>query len=71
LEETYTDPTKDRANHTVATQAAATDPIYSPSSGSNSEYGREVYIVEHSGVLPKKTTEVLQRDADEEIARAE
>jgi hypothetical protein len=65
------DPVEDRADHTLAAQATATDPIYSPSSGSDSEYGREVYMVEQGGELPDKTTEELQREADEEIACAE
>jgi hypothetical protein len=43
LGETDTDPVEDRAYHTLA---AATDPIYLPSLGSDSEYGREVYMVE-------------------------
>jgi hypothetical protein len=65
------DPVKDRADHTLAAQAAATDPIYSPSLGSDSEYGREVYMVEQGGELPEKTTEEPQQEAEEEIARAE
>jgi hypothetical protein len=60
-----TDPAKGRADHTLAAQAAASDPIYSPSLGSNSKYGREVYMVEQGGELPKKTTEELQREAEE------
>jgi hypothetical protein len=39
-------PAEDRADHTLATQAAATDPIYSASSGFDSEYGTQVYMVE-------------------------
>jgi hypothetical protein len=46
LRETDTDPAEERADHTLAAQLAATDLIYSPSSESNSEYGREVYMVE-------------------------
>jgi hypothetical protein len=59
LGETDTDPVEDRADHTLATQAAATDLIYTPSSGSNSEYKREVYMVEQGGELLEKTTEEL------------
>jgi hypothetical protein len=55
----------------LAAQAATTDPIYSPSSELDSEYGIEVYMVEQGGELPEKTTEELQRKAEEEIARAE
>jgi hypothetical protein len=41
-----TDPVEDKVDHTLAAKAAAIDPIYSPSSGLDSEYGREVYMVE-------------------------
>jgi hypothetical protein len=60
------DPVEDRADHTLAAQAAATDPIYLPPSGSDSEYGREVYMVEHGSELLEKTTEELQWEAEEE-----
>jgi hypothetical protein len=40
------DPMEDGADHTLAAQAATTDLIYSLSSGSDSEYEREVYMVE-------------------------
>jgi hypothetical protein len=50
------DPVEDQANHTLAGRAATTDLIYSPSSGSDSEYGREVYMAAQDGELPKKTT---------------
>jgi hypothetical protein len=71
LGEKDTDPVEDGADHTLAVQAAATDPINSRSSGSDSEYGREVYMVEQGCELPDKTTEELQREAEEEIAHAE
>jgi hypothetical protein len=70
LEEMDADPTEDRVDHTLAAQAAATDPIYSPSSESNSEYGREVYMVEQGGGLPEKTTKEIQWEAEEGIACA-
>jgi hypothetical protein len=70
LGETDTDPAEERADHTLAAQPAATDPIYSPSSESNSEYGREVYMVEQGGELSEKTTEELLWEAEEEMARA-
>jgi hypothetical protein len=54
-------------DHTLAVQAAAIDPIYTPSSGSDSKYRREVYIVEWGGELPEKTIEELQQEAKEEI----
>jgi hypothetical protein len=71
LGEMDADPTGDRANHILATQAAATYLIYSPSSGFDTKYGREVYVVEKGGELPEKTTEELQCEVEEEIARAE
>jgi hypothetical protein len=70
LGEMDTDPMEDRADHTLATLAAALDPIYSLTLGSDSEYRREVYMVEQGGELPEKTTEEFQREAEEEIARA-
>jgi hypothetical protein len=70
LGETDIDPVEDRAYHSLAAEAAATDLIYLPSLGSDSEYGREVYMVEQGGELPEKTTKELQREAEEDIARA-
>jgi hypothetical protein len=46
LGEADTNPTKDKANHPLAILTAATDPICPSSSKSDSQYGREVYIVE-------------------------
>jgi hypothetical protein len=66
-----TDPVEDKVDHTLAAKAAAIDPIYSPSSGLDSEYGREVYMVEQGGELPEKTTGELQRETEEEIAHVE
>jgi hypothetical protein len=40
-------------------------------SGSNSEYGREVYLVAQDGELPEETTEEHQQEVDKEIACAE
>jgi hypothetical protein len=37
---------EDIADHPRAAHEAIIDPIYSPSSGSDSKYGREVYMVE-------------------------
>jgi hypothetical protein len=66
-----TDPIEDKVDHTPTARAATVDPIYSPSSGSYSEYGREVYMVAQDGDLPEKTTKELQREAEEKIARVE
>jgi hypothetical protein len=41
------------------------------SSKSNSQYDREVYMVEQGGELPEKIVEEIQQDAEEEIACAE
>jgi hypothetical protein len=38
---------------------------------SDSEYDREVYMVEQGDELLEKTTEEIIREAEEEIARAE
>jgi hypothetical protein len=56
LGETDTNLAEDKADHALAAQAAVLDLIYSPSSGSDSEYDREVYMVEQGGELPEKTT---------------
>jgi hypothetical protein len=61
LGETDTDPAEDIADRTLAAQAAATDSIYSPSLGSDSEYSRVVYMVEQGGELLEKTTGELQQ----------
>jgi hypothetical protein len=68
--ETDMDLIEDKADHTLAAQAATTDPIYSPSSGFDSEYDKIVYMVEQGGELSEKTTEELQQEAEDEIARA-
>jgi hypothetical protein len=49
------DPTEDKVDHTLAAQAATTDLIYLPSSESNFEYGREVYMVEQGHEPLEKT----------------
>jgi hypothetical protein len=54
-----TDSVEDRADHTLAAQATVTGPFYSSSSGSDSKYGREVYMVEQGCELPDKTTKEL------------
>jgi hypothetical protein len=49
---------------------AATYPIYQPTSESESEYGGEVYMVTQGDQPLEKTTEELQREAEEKIAHA-
>jgi hypothetical protein len=56
LGETDTDPAGDRADHTMAAQAAATNLIYSPSLKSNSEYDRDVYMVVSCQRTPPKSS---------------
>jgi hypothetical protein len=52
------------ADQTLVAQAATSNPI-------DSEYGREVYMVEQGGELLEKTTEELQQEAEKEIACVE
>jgi hypothetical protein len=49
------DPTEDKVDHTLAAQAATTDLICLPSSESNFQYGREVYMVEQGHEPLEKT----------------
>jgi hypothetical protein len=63
------DPARDKASHTLATSMAKTDPIYQPSSKSDSENG-EVYMVGQGDPPLAKTTEEIQQEAEEEMARA-
>jgi hypothetical protein len=65
------DPARDKVDHTLAVPAAIANPIYMSPSESDSEDGRGVYMVRQQDQLPEKTTEEIQRDALEEIARAE
>jgi hypothetical protein len=71
LGEIETNSVGDKAKHALAILAAAIDPIYPPSSDSNSEYDDEVYMVGQGDQLPEKTAEEIQREAEEEIAQAE
>jgi hypothetical protein len=63
------DPTEDKADHPMVVLTATIDPICPSSSESDSEYGREVYMVEQGGELPEKTIEEIQQEVEEEIAR--
>jgi hypothetical protein len=71
LGETDTDPAKDKADHHLTVLTAATDPFCPCSLESDSEYDREVYMVEQGGELLEKTVLEIQREAEEEIPRAE
>jgi hypothetical protein len=64
------DPEGDKVDHILATPAAPTDPIYLSPSKSDSEGGREVYMVENGEDLLNKTVEEIQRETDIELARA-
>jgi hypothetical protein len=66
-----TDPAEDKVNHTLTVLTAAIDPICPPSLEFDSEYGREVYMVEQGGKLSEKITKEIQREAKKEIACAE
>jgi hypothetical protein len=69
LGKTDLDPTGDKADHILTILAATTDPIFQSSLESDSEGGREVYMVGDREELPEKTTKEIQREAEEEIAR--
>jgi hypothetical protein len=70
LGKTDSDPSGDKADHTLAISAAITDPIHQSSPKSDSEGDQKVYMVGQGEELPKKTVEEIQLEADEEIARA-
>jgi hypothetical protein len=70
LGKTGLDPAGDKADHTLTVLADATDPMYQSSLESNSEGGREVYMVENREELPDKTIEEIQWETDVELARA-
>jgi hypothetical protein len=70
LGKTYLDPAGDKADHILAVLAATTDPIYWSSPESDSEGGREVYMVGNREEVLEKTTEEIQQEAEEGITRA-
>jgi hypothetical protein len=53
------DPAGDKADHILAVSAATIDWIYQSSPESDSEGGREVYMVGNGEVPPEKTTEEI------------
>jgi hypothetical protein len=53
------DPAGDKANHILAVSVATTDLIYQSSPESDSEGGREVYMVGNGEEFPEKTTEEI------------
>jgi inosine/xanthosine triphosphate pyrophosphatase family protein len=64
------DSTGDKANHAMTVLIATTYAIYQPTSESDSEYDSEVYMEAQGDQTLEKTTEELQREAEEKIARA-
>jgi hypothetical protein len=61
---------RDKANHTLAVLTTAIDPVYQSSSEYDSD-AREVYMVVIGDQSPEKTAKEIQREAEEEMARAE
>jgi hypothetical protein len=59
LGKTDPDPAGDKANHILAVSVATTDLIYQSSPESDSEGGREVYMVGNGEEFPEKTTEEI------------
>jgi hypothetical protein len=64
------DPIEDKVDHTLATPVATTDPIYQSSPEFDSKGYREVYMVGNKEEPPEKIIEEIQREAEQEIARA-
>jgi hypothetical protein len=60
------DHTGDKVDHTPAILAATTDPIYQTPLESDSEGGREIYMVGNVDELPDKTVEEIQWETDKE-----
>jgi hypothetical protein len=65
--ETDSDPARDRADHTLAAPAATTDPIFQSSSESDSKNCGKIYMVVQVDPPPTKSSEEIQREAEEEI----
>jgi hypothetical protein len=53
-------PAGDKVDHILAVSTVTTDPIYQSSPESDSEGGREVYMVGNREEPPKKNTEEIQ-----------
>jgi hypothetical protein len=53
------DPARDKVDDILAVSLATIDPIYQSSPESNSEGGREVYMVGNGEELLEKTTEEI------------
>jgi hypothetical protein len=64
------DPTGDKANHTVAILTTTTNPIYESPLESDSEGGGEVYKVGNGKELPDKTIKEIQQETNEELTHA-
>jgi hypothetical protein len=70
LGKTGSNPTGDKADHTLPILAATTNPICQSPLEFDSDGGGEVYIVGTRGELPDKLIEEIQWETDEELARA-
>jgi hypothetical protein len=67
--ESELDPSGDCIDHNGVCCPEVADPIYMPSSGSDSDDGWEVFMV-RQGEPPNLIAEEIAREAEEEIARA-
>jgi hypothetical protein len=67
LREAESDPLGDKVNHHQIGCPPTIDPIYQLPSESDSDYDREVYMMEQSEQPAKKATEEIARGAEEEI----
>jgi hypothetical protein len=70
LGKTGSNPTGDKADHTLPILAATTNPICQSPLEFDSDGGREVYIVGTREELLDKLIEVIQWETDEELTRA-
>jgi hypothetical protein len=69
LGEADSDPSGDKANHNQIGYPTAIDPIDPSSPESDSDYGREIYMVAQGDQPAEKTTEKIAREAEEELTR--
>jgi hypothetical protein len=63
------DPIEDKADHTLTTPVATTEPIYQSSPEFDPKGHGEVYMVGNREESSEKTVEEIQREAEEEITR--
>jgi hypothetical protein len=70
LGKTDSDPSRDKADHTLAITTAIIDPIYQSPPESDFEGNREVFMVGDGEQPRNKTIEEIAREAEDEIAEA-